>query len=115
MQLVIDLDDLKTVGFAVREHPRAFAAVNRLIAASPSLTDVMGRVAAEKLESEDTAVDRILDLLIDREDWISTRVVAETLDIDRSTAMTNLKDLQALGRVERRDVDHRTGAEWRVV
>lgn len=112
MQLVVDLDDLKTVGFAVRENRHAFEAVQRLIGGSPTLADVMGvRAAGEAPEI--TTADQVEELLEDQT-WHPTVELAKTLKLTPATVLRHLKAMEAVGKVERRMDGKPRRAEWRL-
>lgn len=110
MRLVVELDDLVVVGKAVAESPPAFAAVERLIASSPSLTDVMG-AAADDLPPESVA-DRLLEVLT--EEWQTTQELRDAVDSTGTTVLNHLARLEEAGRVERRRGNGRSFA-WRLV
>lgn len=112
MQLVVDLDDLKTVGFAVREHQPAFEAVQRLIASSPFLADVIGVRAAGEAPIVTTA-DQLLDLLEDCT-WHPTSELAQTLKLVPASVLKHLKQMESDGQVERRMESKPRRAEWRL-
>jgi DNA-binding transcriptional ArsR family regulator len=108
MRLVVELDDLKRVGFAVRDHPQALDAVRSLIASSPSLTDVIGARSGEV--EPVPARELLLDALADRE-WHTTRELTDAAQIDNSTALGHLKTLERSGLVVSRGKPRRA-YEW---
>jgi biotin operon repressor len=112
MRLVVELDDLKTVGLAVREHDAAYAAVCRLIAASPSLTDVVGVASGEhELKAQSTG-EQIIEALRDADDWMPTSAIATSLNKSEATTLSHLKRMRAEGEVESRKGEAGRN-EWR--
>lgn len=113
MRIVVELDELKMVGFAVRENRDAFETVYNLIASAPSLADVIGANAAEPY-AEVPPRERIIELLRESDQWLSTAQVGELVGVNRTTAADHLKKLHAAGEVERREAGSRRQAEWRL-
>jgi hypothetical protein len=109
MRLVIELDDLVVVGHAVENHKPAFAAVQRLIAGAPSLTDVMGKASNDPAPIP--TPDLLLSLLSDGE-WHITREVTDAASVEMCTGLNHLKRLAASGVVESRQGARRS-YEWR--
>ena len=109
MRLVIELDDLVGVAQAVENHKPAFAAVQRLIAGAPSLTDVMGKASGDLAETP--TPDLLLGLLADGE-WHITRQITDAASVEMSTGLYHLKRLHRSGLVESRQGARRS-YEWR--
>lgn len=96
MRLVIELEDLKQVGHAVADYPAAYDAVCRLIASSPSLTDVIGAKSGELIPVP--TPELMLDALADG-DWHTTRELTDAASVDNSTALGHLRKLEEHGEV----------------
>jgi hypothetical protein len=112
MRLVVELDDLKTVGLAVREHDAAYAAVSRLIAASPSLTDVIGVASGEHDAKTETTAERIIEALRETDVWTATSAIAAGIHKSEATALSHLKRMRDEGEVVSRKGEAGRN-EWR--
>lgn len=119
MKLVVELDDLAKVGksAAIENAEMALARVQKLIASSPTLADVIGAAAAGQSaghENELPLRERVLEFLLERfETWHPTSVVREACGLVNAAAL--LKELNGLrdeGRLERRSGRGR-GYEWK--
>jgi hypothetical protein len=116
MKLVIELDELAEVGKSAASEGARLTVdrVQKLIASSPSLVDVIGAAGIEDSEDEIPLGERALDFLLESPDtWHRTSTVREACGVaDQPLLVRELKRLREEGRVVSRNAASRT-YEWK--